>query len=260
MSISPSVPVYDTHAGGREIHIHPEFLLPQLSRVYSGSRKDPLPRRINPRRFLPASDLELLRRFFPSAIGARVLISGFIIVLFQNRKDIEASWLEGCVPSFGLLRLGYDVAVHYPAKSVVDSGNAVADSPEQTDSITPLGLKVKLQDGSQGIVVSTHGFVDVKTPQENIARKDAGWVARTKSTLCRAASMKIKDCIKMGSKENSPLGKSVWFVEEPKEVFLSICSNNVPQLKRGPVENRQHHDHLRPTHRAMSSISPKHGA
>jgi hypothetical protein len=72
--------------------------------------------------------LELLRQFFPSAIGARVLISGFMIVLFQNRKDIETSWLEGCVPLFGFLRVGYDVAVHYPTKAEVDSGNAVADS------------------------------------------------------------------------------------------------------------------------------------
>lgn len=37
VSISPSVPVYDTQAGGREIDIRPEFLLPQLSQVYSGS-------------------------------------------------------------------------------------------------------------------------------------------------------------------------------------------------------------------------------
>lgn len=156
-----------------------------------------------------------------------MLISGFIIILFKNRKDIEASWLEGCVPSFGLLRLGYDVAVHYPAKTVVDSGNAVADSPEQMNSVTPLGLKVKLQDASQGIVVPTHAFVDVKTPQENIARKETGWLARIQSILSRAASMKIKDCIKMGSKENSPLGKSVWFVAEPKEVGIYCADQTV---------------------------------
>lgn len=66
VGVSPNVPVYDTHAGGREIHIHPEFLLPQLSQLYSGSREDPLRRHINPRRFLTESDLELLRRFFPA--------------------------------------------------------------------------------------------------------------------------------------------------------------------------------------------------
>lgn len=225
VNIAPSVPVYDTHAGGREIHIHPEYLLPQLSQVYSGSRKDPLNRRINPRRFLPASDLELVRRFFPSAIGVRVLISGFIIVLFRNREDIEASWLEGCVPSFGLLRLGYDVAVHYPTEAVADSGNAVADSPERSKFATPMGLKLKFPDGSQGIAVPTHAFVNVKTPHEDVARKHSGWLTKTKSTFLKVTAMKVKECVKAGSAVNSPLGKGVWFVQEPKEVCVCCgCS------------------------------------
>lgn len=121
-------PIYDTHAAGRAIHIHPEFLLPQLSHANSGTCKNPRRRSINSRRFLPASELELLRRSFPAAVGARVLVSGFLIVLFRNQKDIEASWLEGCVHSFGLLRLRYDVAVHYPTEAVAESGNAIADS------------------------------------------------------------------------------------------------------------------------------------
>ncbi|KAJ5692021.1 hypothetical protein N7462_001444 [Penicillium macrosclerotiorum] len=224
VSVGPNVPIYDTHAGGREIHIHPEYLLPQLSQVYSGSRKDPLHRRINPRRFLPPSDLELLRRFFPSAVGARVLISGFIIVLFDNRKDIEASWLEGCVPSFGLLRLGYDVAVHYPTETVMDSGNAVSSSPDETESATPLGLKLKFPNGSQGIAVPTHAFVDVKTPQENISQKHESWLSKTKATFSKAAVMRVRERIKMGTPVDSALGKSVWFVQEPKEKIGNVTT------------------------------------
>lgn len=222
VSIGPNVPMYDTHAGGREIHIHPEYLLPQLSKVYSGSRPDPLRRRINPRRFLTASDLELLRRFFPAAVGARVLISGFIIVLFQTRKDIEASWLEGCVPSFGLLRLGYGIAVHYPTVAVADSGNAVAGSPEKNESVTSLGLKLRFADDSQGIAVATHGFVDLRTAQGNIAHKEKSWLAKTKSTFSKATAMKVKERVKMGAAVDSPLGKSVWFVQEPKEVSRTV--------------------------------------
>lgn len=218
VSIGPTVPMYDTHAGGREIHIHPEYLLPQLSQIYNGGREDPLSRRINPRRFLPATDLELLRRFFPSAIGARVLISGFIIMLFRNRKAIEASWLEGCVPTFGLLRLGYDVAVHYPIESVADSSNAVADSPEKSESATPLGLKLKFPDGSHGIVVPTHAFVDVKTPQEKLARTHRSLLSRSKSTLAKVCAKKLKSCVKMKHNGTSPVGKTVWFVQDPKEV------------------------------------------
>jgi hypothetical protein len=171
VSVEPNVPIYDTHAAGRAIHIHPEFLLPELSHASSGTRKDPLHRCVNPRRFLPASELELLRRFFPAAIEARVLISGFLIVLFRNRKDIDASWLEGSVRSFGLLRLGHDVAIHYPTETVPESRNAVADA--QNGSATPLGLKLKFLDDSEGITVPTHAFVDIETLQENIARKEA---------------------------------------------------------------------------------------
>ncbi|KAJ5101432.1 hypothetical protein NUU61_003654 [Penicillium alfredii] len=235
VSIGPNVPVYDTHAGGREIHIHPEYLLPQLSKVYSGSREDPLRRRINPRRFLAESDLELLRRFFPSAIGVRLLIAGFVIVLFRNRKDIEASWLEGCVPSFGLMRLGYDVAVHYPAKTVVDSGNGVAVSPEQRDSITPLGLKLKFPDGSQGVIVPTHAFVNIKTPQGNSAHKDASWVAKTKSTFSKATAAKAKNCVIKGSTGNSPLGKSVWFVQDPVEKIGTVTATYDHHIAQSPT-------------------------
>lgn len=220
VSVGPNVPMYDTHAGGREIHIHPEYLLPQLSKVYSGSRPDPLRRRINPRRFLTASDMELLRRFFPAAVGARVLIAGFIIVLFRTRKDIEASWLEGCVPSFGLLRLGYGIAVHYPTVAVADSGNAVAGTPENSESITSLGLKLRFADDSLGIAVATHGFVDMKTAQGNFANKERSWLAKTKSKFSKATAMKIKECVKTGAAVESPLGRSVWFVQEPKEVSM----------------------------------------
>ncbi|KAJ5261447.1 hypothetical protein N7478_012042 [Penicillium angulare] len=208
VSAGPDVPMYDTHAGGREIHIHPEFFMPRLSQVYSGSRKDPLRDSISPRRFLSASDLEALHRFFPAAIGARVLISGFIIVLFRKQEDIEASWLEGCVPSFGLLRLGYDIAVHFPTETIPESGNAVAESPGQGGSVTPLGLKLKFADGSEGITVSTHSFVDSKTPFERSSHKGLGLLSRTKSAFSRATALKVKECVRSGSNIDSSLGKS----------------------------------------------------
>jgi hypothetical protein len=166
--------------------------------------------------------MELLRRFFPAAVGARVLIAGFIIVLFRTRKDIEASWLEGCVPSFGLLRLGYGIAVHYPTVAVADSGNAVAGTPEKSESITSLGLKLRFADDSLGIAVATHGFVDMKTAQGNFAHKESSWLAKAKSKFSKATAMKIKKCVKMGAAVESPLGRSVWFVQEPKEVSMGV--------------------------------------
>ncbi|KAJ5611512.1 hypothetical protein N7528_008617 [Penicillium herquei] len=223
VSVAPNIPMYDTHAAGREIHIHPEFLLPQLSQVYSGSRSDPLKHCINPRRFLCASDLEALHRFFPAAIGVRVLISGFIIILFRDRKDVESSWLEGCVPSFGLLRLGYDIAVHHPNEAVLDSGNAVSKAPDTLDSITPLGLKLKFPDGSEGITVSTHAFVDVSTPVDHCA-KETTLLSKVRSTFSRATALKMKECVKTGSAVDSPLGKGVWFAQEPRQKIGNIST------------------------------------
>lgn len=87
--------------------------------------------------------------------------------------------MKGWVHSFGLLRLGYDVAVHYPFETVADNGNAVAGA--QNGPATPLGFKLRFTDNSQGIIVPTYAFVDIKTPQENIARKQASWRAKTKA-------------------------------------------------------------------------------
>lgn len=97
----------------------------------------------------------------------------------------------------GFLRLGYDFAVHYPTMTVVESGNAVADSPQNDESVTPLGLKLMFPDGSQGVAVPTHVFIDVKTPQKRIAHNDTGWIARMKAVLCKYASMKMKDAVKI---------------------------------------------------------------
>ncbi|KAJ5819625.1 hypothetical protein N7474_005216 [Penicillium riverlandense] len=203
----------------------------------SGCRKDPLHRRVHPRRFLNESDLKLLRRFFPSAKGVRVLISGFRIVLFQNRKDIEASWLEGCVPLFGFLRLGYDVAVHYPTTTVVESGNAVADSPQKGEPVTPLGLRLKLSDGS-------------------IAHKDAGRIIRMKSVLCKSTWMKVKDAMKMKSTENSPLGKIVWFAEEPKEKIGNVTTSYDHHISRSPTfaQTIEHDTSIVPGERLPKSV------
>ncbi|KAJ6111557.1 hypothetical protein N7523_007618 [Penicillium sp. IBT 18751x] len=223
VSIGPDAPMYDRQAGGREIHFRPEYLLPQISQMCSGSRQDPLQGAINPRKFLPAAYLESLRRFFPAAIGARVFVAGFLVVLFRNRKDVEASWLEGCVPSFGLLRLGYDVAVHYPAETSPGSEVAITGSPESFDPAVSLGLKVEFTDGSQGICVPTHAFVDVNKPKENLTPKRTSLLKKTKATFSIATAMKVKESLKVGATVDSSLGKSVW-LGQPKQRLGSITS------------------------------------
>jgi hypothetical protein len=112
--------VLDTHAGGREIHLYPICQRPQFTHLYEGRGiPDPIARAINPRRFLSQDDLNTLREIFPSAVGARVFISGFIIVLFNSRRDIETSWEKGLASEFGLLRLGYDIVDSLPMSQQV---------------------------------------------------------------------------------------------------------------------------------------------
>ncbi len=95
---------------------------------------------------------------------------------------------------FGLLCLGYDVAVHYPTETVAESGNAVAGT--QNGSATPFGLKLKFLEDSQGITVPTHAFVDILTPQENIARKKVSCLAKISAALSKPTVKKFKEKFK----------------------------------------------------------------
>jgi hypothetical protein len=98
----------DTHAGGREIHVFPQFQTRQMLYTNFGPFRDyPTSRVINARRFLKESDLKSLRMAFPTSVGVRVSISGFIVVLFNNQKDIERSWDQGQIREFGTLCVGY---------------------------------------------------------------------------------------------------------------------------------------------------------
>ncbi|KAJ5152793.1 uncharacterized protein N7482_009271 [Penicillium canariense] len=100
-----------------------------------------------------------------------------------------------------------------PARAVADSGNAVARSSEQSNSVTLLGLKLEFADGSHGIAVATHGFVDVKTAQEPIAHKETSWLAKNKLMILKTTALKVKEYFKMGAVADSPLEKSVWVVQ-----------------------------------------------
>lgn len=76
--------LFDTHVTGREIHIVPSLRGPDPLRVLMPSRV-PIRRLIYPRRMLSACDISILRSSYPTSIGVRVFISGFIVLLFQKR-------------------------------------------------------------------------------------------------------------------------------------------------------------------------------
>lgn len=58
---------------------------------YMQLKGDRIPRYINPRRMSTAQDLNQIRIMFPTAIGVRVLIAGFVVVMFHTMSDMTAS-------------------------------------------------------------------------------------------------------------------------------------------------------------------------
>jgi hypothetical protein len=120
----------DTHAGGREIHIIPTQSISPTTWFVRGV-PDMIPRNINPRQFLSSNDLEVLRAQYPTAIGARVLISGFLVLLYKSRDQIRKAWdCDGIGGTFGMLRVQYDVARGMPTHHV-HSGASVARLPHE---------------------------------------------------------------------------------------------------------------------------------
>ncbi|KAJ6109633.1 hypothetical protein N7486_001868 [Penicillium sp. IBT 16267x] len=86
---------------------------------------------LNPRRFLSAEDLRIIREMFPSAIGARVFVSGFIVILFNSMADIKRSWdYDGPCGEFGNRRLRYDIIEHTLTRGDVLRGAPIVPSPD----------------------------------------------------------------------------------------------------------------------------------
>ncbi|KUM62785.1 hypothetical protein ACN42_g4334 [Penicillium freii] len=151
-----------THAGGREIHFLPAGLAPRTIVCFT-NQPDPLKAVLNPRRFLQSHDLRILREMFPLAVGARVLISGFIVILFKSRADVEKSWTQdGFASEFGNLRLVYDVTEDNPTRTEVLRGAAIAPKSDEWETNASLGLKLRLLDGQEVITVPTHAFVKLR--------------------------------------------------------------------------------------------------
>ena len=172
-------------AGGREIHFLPAGLAPRTTVCFT-EQPDTLKAVLNPRRFLQSHDLHVLQEMFPLAIGARVLISGFIVILFKSRADVEKSWTQdGFASQFGNPRLKYDVTEDTPTRTEVSRGAAIAPKSDERETNASLGLKIRLLDGQEAITVPTHAFVKVKLFNGPRLLRLADWYARIKTALSR---------------------------------------------------------------------------
>jgi hypothetical protein len=104
-----------THAGGIGIHLIPRGFAQKLNSIRpnispANHREDPIPEALDPRKCLAPTHSNILREMFPTSTGARVLVSGFIVLLFEDRAAIEKSWAQdGILHFFGNLKICYDV-------------------------------------------------------------------------------------------------------------------------------------------------------
>lgn len=206
-----------THAGNREIHIIPRIERPNPLQ-YPLGRLDLVGRRINPRRMLTPFDLNSIRSMFPTAIGVRILIVGWAIVLFDSKSSLYAAWKDGIPDTIGQLCVCYDVLDHTPTIATTMAGGAVTDKSEDYISHGALGLRVKLANGVEAITTVTHGFVQLPYWSPKILRV-ADWILRAKKALLNFRTMKPTNVqpaeVTMNGKAigNSPLGKMVWLAE-----------------------------------------------
>ncbi|KAI5301605.1 hypothetical protein KEM56_001547 [Ascosphaera pollenicola] len=103
-SALPTVP----RVGGKEVHILPPTYEFDWNRS-AGRIDDPFGRAIWPRRLLVKSDIGLIRAIFPTSCGARVFISGLLVVLFKNWGELNDAELGRYPEKIGDMDWGVDV-------------------------------------------------------------------------------------------------------------------------------------------------------
>ena len=155
-----------THIGGREAQVVPRFLTPRLAGGAWFDRAtlpDPIGRRVNPRRCLSPGDLKILRQHFPSAVGVRVLISRFALLLYPTVESIYNDWKAGVPASIGGLDVGYILSDYSPSNTALESGSAISTVPDNYANVAALGLKLRLPNGQECITTVSHSFFPHKS-------------------------------------------------------------------------------------------------
>jgi hypothetical protein len=223
--------VSEVEAGGRDIHPYPVdhedlhhfgILTPR-----SPWKEDYIFRRaINPRKFLTSEQLDGLREVFPKAIGARVLITGYLVILLPSLTDIEDTHKYDWVMEVGGLRVIYDVSTIQTTAETLSSGMEVAKSPNSVNGAGCLGLKLRMTDGSEAITTVTHGFVKLATPSR-YALIFYHLMAKVKDALQRFRRPRPSETPAVGTSRdgrNNPVGKEVWLATEHRRVCASLSS------------------------------------
>lgn len=214
ISASSAKNIKSTHAAGREIHVLPKQLIPPVSFQMVPTRYTTI-KTIDPRTFLPPEHIKSIRDAFPGSVGAQVLLTGFLLVVFPDKKSLEACWAKGAPDEVGNLRVGYILASFYGTAEIVESGRGVTDTPGGFNQQAALGLRLRLPGGLDAITTVTHAFVRLTDPKmSNIRKRLTDHILAAKEFLKRLRPPPRQapqaGIIHSERVANSPLGKEVW--------------------------------------------------
>lgn len=229
--------IKNTHAAGREIHVLPKQCLPPVLPLGWPVRDVPI-KTIDPRAFLQPQQVTLIREAFPGSIGAQILITGWLLILFPEKKSLEECWDRGVPVEVGGLRVGYIIASFHATANIVESGRAVSGAPGTLTQQAALGLRLRLPGGQEAITTVTHEFVRLadsrmskirKCFMEHIlsAKEYLRWMLPPPRQAPQAGIVHSK---RVG---NSPVGKEVWLGGTDTCVSIIFRSGRGATCKQG---------------------------
>ncbi|KAI9375182.1 hypothetical protein BJX61DRAFT_192188 [Aspergillus egyptiacus] len=236
----------DITAGGLEIHIMPAGYPLKTGLIPTTAPNIALPQtlvpgQINPRKFLTEQDLDSLRILFPKSIGAQVLISGFLRILFKSVSDVQQTHNLGYLREVGSLIVLLDTATFSATASNVESGAAVSDTEAKT--VGCLGLKLKLPGGKTVLTTVTHAYV--RNPALPVVlMRVADWVVRAKNALSRFRDPHLdRDSRAYGVSDqglsNDPRGKDILLCKTNTKVgTITHCFDNPSPILPYPAGYR----------------------
>lgn len=236
---SPLSASQSVYAGGRPIHYYPgdysQFIRydPIRSTQLSDRYNQHFNRYINPRRFLSPADLDSLRELFPEAVGAHLLISGFLIILFKEIDHVRHAYNEIWPLELAGLRVFFHVTKHSLTTTSIESGSVLKETVlKETEEKIPdtagcLGLKLRLPNGMIAVTSVTHGFVRCPSPWRKSSdrlRVFPAFVERAKLKIKRSLPFKTREddpsFVRANEilTDNNPVGKQVSLVLSNKMV------------------------------------------
>lgn len=222
--------IVSTHAAGREIHVKPSMLAKPVDYQFV-SYRDVIVPDINPRSFLPAETIECIRLAFPGSVGAQVLIIGWILVLFPDKKTLQKCWSHGAPSEINNLRVGFILTKCYSTASttttILEAGQAVTDTPDSINNEVALGLRLRLPGGLEAITTVTHAFVRLANPRMSSFRRAITEQVLVAKKYLQRLKPPPKDAQYEGmvftcDHSNSPIGKAVWL----SGTKTQVCTNS----------------------------------